>query len=516
MLRVDPERGLATPNGSMLIRYFPYIILILALAVDAKAFDFYVAKSGNDLNVGSEASPWLTIQKAARSLRAGDTAYIKNGTFREMVSVESSGSERNYITLKAYPGNKVILDGSGNPGWHGIFNIRGKDYIRVEGLEIRNNSIGWGVLIEHEQGNVNRPATHVELSALEVHHTGGEAIQVRGNAYNINIRNCVVHESNKHSGIDIYQWNGGRPHHVLVRGCTSYNFKKFAGIASEQADYLIIEKNISYGNRLGIDIGSGKNNIIRNNTVYNCKTGIAVSSNQDSEIHHNTIHDIYDEAFYNYYYSSHGENHARNKYYNNVVYNAGFGIFESDTKPGHWKGLSRDHQFFNNLFYNIGTHGSYRIPFYFKGTTVTKFCSNTIYMNKNYDALQFTEGAVNADIRNNIINLSGRKSPVIIDSSSSPGSMVDYNCYHNRAGSVAGPGTHSVLSDPKFIDPASKNFRLRKGSPCIDAGSGDAGIPVADIEGNTRCDDLNTPNTGGGSKPYYDIGAYEYKCDPRN
>jgi hypothetical protein len=70
-----------------------------------------------------------------------------------------------------------------------------------------------------------------------------------------------------------------------------------------------------------------------------------------------------------------------------------------------------------------------------------------------------------------------------------------------------------VLSDPKFIDPANKNFRLRSGSPCIDAGSGDAGIPGADIEGNGRCDDLNTPNTGGGSKPYYDIGAYEYKCN---
>jgi hypothetical protein len=211
-----------------LIRYLLYIILLLALAAEVEASDFYVAKSGNDLNVGSEASPWLTIQKAAKTLRAGDTAYIKNGTYREIVSVKNSGSERNYITFKAYPGNKVVVDGTGNPGWHGIFNIRGKDYIRLEGLEIRNNSIGWGVLVEHEKGNVNRPATHVELSGLEVHHTGGEAIQVRGNAYNIAIKNCVVHHSKKHSGIDIYQWDGGRPHHVLVRGCTSYNYPKFA------------------------------------------------------------------------------------------------------------------------------------------------------------------------------------------------------------------------------------------------------------------------------------------------
>jgi len=519
------------------IESFLSIILLLVLNANVRAADYYVAKNGNDNNIGSEANPWLTIQKAAYKAVAGDTVYVKSGIYTELVTIANSGTNGKYIILKKYPGNNVILDGTGNAGWWGVVSIYGKDYIRLEGFEIRNNSTGWGVLVEHEKGNVNRPATHVELSGLEVHHTGGEAIQVRGNANNITIRNCIVHDSNKHSGIDIYQWEGGRPHHVLVRGCTSYNFPKFAGIASEQADYLIIEKNISYGNMLGIDIGSGKNNIIRNNTVHNCRTGIAISSNQDSEIHHNTIYDIYDEAFYNYYYSSHGENHARNKYYNNVVYNAGFGIFESNARPGHGKGLSRDHQFFNNLFYNIGTHGSYRIPFYFKGATGIKFYNNTIYMNKNYDALQFTpleimprgsaagsnaplefltgftQGAINADIRNNIISLSGRKSPIIIDSSSSPGSIIDYNCYHNRTGSVAGPGAHSVLSDPKFIDPANKNFRLKSGSPCIDAGSGDAGIPGADIEGNGRCDDLNTPNTGGGSKPYYDIGAYEYKCN---
>jgi parallel beta-helix repeat protein len=415
--------------------------------------------------------------------------------------------------LKCYPGHKVILDGTGGAGWWGIISIHGKDYIRLEGFEIRNNNTGWGVLIEHEGGNVTNPATYIELAALEIHHTGGEAIQVRGNAHNIAIENCAVHDSNKHSGIDIYQWDGGRPHHVLVRGCTSYNFAKFAGIASEQADALLIEKNNSYGNKLGIDVGSGKNNIIRNNTVRNCKTGIAISSNQDSKIHNNTIHDIYDEAFYNYYWSRHGEKHVRNKFYNNIVYNAGFGIFESDTRPGHGKGMSTDHQFFNNLFYNIGTHGSYRIPFYFKGATRIKFYHNTIYMNKNYDALGFTEGAMNTDIRNNIISLSGKKSPIIIDSSSSRGSIIDYNCYHNHAGNVAGFGAHSVVADPKFVDPSKRNFSLKSGSPCIDAGSGGADIPVTDIDGNARCDDLNMPNTGGGSEAYYDIGAYEYNCN---
>jgi len=241
------------------------------------------------------------------------------------------------------------------------------------------------------------------LSGLEVHRTGGEAIQIRGNAGNILIENCVVHDANKPSGIDIYKWDGGRPHYVTVSGCTAYNYPDFAGIASEQADNFIVENNISYSNELGIDIGSGNNNIIRNNTIYNCNDGIALSSNQDSEVYNNTIHDIYNEAIYAYYWSAHGEAHARNKWYNNVIYNAGFGIYESNQKGSSGgEGPTSDHEYYNNLFYNIGSHGSYRTPFYFKGATGIKCYNNTIFMNENYNALEFLDGAVNADIKNNI------------------------------------------------------------------------------------------------------------------
>jgi len=156
---------------------------------------------------------------------------------------------------------------------------------------------------------------------------------VRGNASDVLIENCVARDAlGVYSGIDIYQWDGGRPHHITVTGCTAYNFSGFAGIASEQADHLLIEDNVAYNSELGIDVGSGDNNIIRNNTVYSCASGIALSSNEDSEIYDNVIYNIYDEALYNYYWSAHGEAHARNKWYRNLIYNAGFGIYESNKK----------------------------------------------------------------------------------------------------------------------------------------------------------------------------------------
>ncbi|MFN2270192.1 MAG: right-handed parallel beta-helix repeat-containing protein [Anaerolineae bacterium] len=462
----------------------------------AMASVYYVDQghpSASNSNDGSEGSPWLTVQKAADTAIAGDVVYIKNGTYYEIVTAEHSGSSGNLITFKAYPGHSPMLDGTGQGGWYGVFTIQGEDYIRLEGLEIRNNSTGWGVLVEHEDGNAGNAATNIELVDLEVHHTSGEAIQIRGNAHHVLVQDCVVHDGDTYSGIDIYQWGGGRPHHVTVSGCTAYDYPGFSGIASEQADNLVVENNVTYSSSLGIDIGSGDDNVIRNNVVHDCDTGIALSSNEDSEVYGNTIYNIYDEAIYSYYWSTHGEGHARNKWYDNTVYNAGFGIYESNVRYD--PGPSSDHEYYNNLFYDIGTHGSYRTPFYFRGTTDLKFYNNTLYLNPNYDAIELYNGSVNADIRDNIISTSGSVSPIIVDGSSTPGTVIDYNCYHNRSGGSAGPGAHSVAADPKF----TPDFHLQDDSPCIDVG--------VDLSAHHTTDKDGVPRPQGAG---WDIGAYEF------
>ncbi len=88
---------------------------------------YYVAKTGSDSNPGTESQPWLTIQKAANTLVAGDTAYVKAGTYNEQVIPSRSGSSGAWISYKAYPGDTVIIDGSGlSIGLAGMFYIRGK------------------------------------------------------------------------------------------------------------------------------------------------------------------------------------------------------------------------------------------------------------------------------------------------------------------------------------------------------------------------------------------------------
>ena len=78
---------------------------------------------------------------------------------------------------------------------------------------------------------------------------------------------------------------------------------------------------------------------------------------------------------------------------------------------------------------------------------------------------------------------------------------IDYNCYSNVNLNLANSGgSHSITSDPLFVDAASGDFRLQKESDCIDAGV-DVGL-VSDYAGNP------TPALAG-----YDIGPFEYRAD---
>jgi len=75
------------------------------------------------------------------------------------------------------------------------------------------------------------------------------------------------------------------------------------------------------------------------------------------------------------------------------------------------------------------------------------------------------------------------------------------------------PGEGNIDADPKFVDPEGENYRLVGGSPCIDAADNSA-VPLSvirDLDGNLRFhDDPDTPDTGKGTPPIVDMGAYEF------
>jgi hypothetical protein len=86
-------------------------------------------------------------------------------------------------------------------------------------------------------------------------------------------------------------------------------------------------------------------------------------------------------------------------------------------------------------------------------------------------------------------------------------------CGKNGGGNIAG--------DPLFVDAdgadntpgtADDNLRLQLTSPAIDAGKNAAVPPgvTTDLDGNPRFVDIpSVPNTGSGTPPIVDMGAYE-------
>ncbi len=66
---------------------------------------------GRDDAAGSEAAPWRTIHRAFQQAGAGDTVYLRGGIYREPVYCSVSGKPDAPVTIRAYPGERVILDG---------------------------------------------------------------------------------------------------------------------------------------------------------------------------------------------------------------------------------------------------------------------------------------------------------------------------------------------------------------------------------------------------------------------
>ena len=77
---------------------------------------FYVSTSGNDVNAGTLSSPWKTIRKGLTALRAGDTLYVRGGTYSERLGAGTpiairQGTASLPVLVQNYPSERPILKG---------------------------------------------------------------------------------------------------------------------------------------------------------------------------------------------------------------------------------------------------------------------------------------------------------------------------------------------------------------------------------------------------------------------
>ncbi|MDF0675162.1 MAG: right-handed parallel beta-helix repeat-containing protein [Nitrospira sp.] len=121
----------------------------LGQAVTVDAATYYVATSGSDYNPGTSSQPWRTIAHAARTMIAGDTTYVRGGTYKEgLIQFGRSGTSSAPIKLLNASGQFPIIDFVDKAltkqvnfkNYAGYQKAIG--WITIEGFEIRNGYNG--------------------------------------------------------------------------------------------------------------------------------------------------------------------------------------------------------------------------------------------------------------------------------------------------------------------------------------------------------------------------------------
>lgn len=420
--------------------------------------DFYIALTGNDANPGTIDQPWRTIGKAASTLSPGETALVRAGTYPERVIVQKSGSPGKLITIAAYPGETVTIDGAGlslPEDWGGLVDISDRSYVRISGLRVINagpdlNAVG--ILIDNSQ--------HITIDHNYTYNTVSSGIAAWG-CTNITIDSNEVELA----------CNDGENECLTVA----------------VTDTFVISHNEVHHSGPGSLGGEG----------IDAKDGSSNGEVFGNHVHDNQRLGIYVDAW---------DKHTFNiRIYNNLVHdNVGSDGLTLASESG---GLLENVSVFNNVVYNNGLSG---ITISTNGESVLHPMRDIFIINNTFagNGSEIWGGGItlenpdveNVILRNNICSDNVWYQIGIDPEISLQEVTVDYNLidgYRDFEGELRGDNYQE--GDPLFVNPSAGNFHLQSGSPAVDQGS-NVDAPVGDFDGISR------PQGNG-----IDIGAFEYQ-----
>ncbi|MBE0679713.1 MAG: T9SS type A sorting domain-containing protein [Bacteroidales bacterium] len=207
------------------------LVLLLALCSGASSSVYYLSPQGDDLKGnGSINYPWFTLEKAWKAASAGDTIFLRGGTYAFTTMQDLTGKDGlsgKLIKIWAYPGEKpVITKGS-------IFDMQDQsnliyiesDYLHLKGLEICHFAQKSGIRASSALFGFTSNSI---FENLDYHHNGLGMV-IRGNSTSNLILNSDFHHNYDpynpdpycHAdGLDIAETPEGTVN--TVRGCRFY------------------------------------------------------------------------------------------------------------------------------------------------------------------------------------------------------------------------------------------------------------------------------------------------------
>jgi hypothetical protein len=433
---------------------------LLALAMvlwasGASAATYYVRTDGNNANAGTantSGGAWLTIQKCADTIAAGDLCVVGNGAYTETVTVSRSGTSGNLLTFLAATPRSVALTGK--------FVLTG-DYLHVEGFAISvpngsspsgisvagtanvltNNSVTYpgmdsggeiyGLYFGSKSSNSTATRNYIEKSCY------GAVVAGTGHTLDGNEFNAMQWQTGQSCSDLDYTRVFGASHTLRNNYMHGVNMatrspahvdciQNFDDNHEPALVSFLFENNrcseMDEGVMLGSSVwGESENVLIRNNVFYRPLSWCAQTWRVTNLQFFNNVCDLTDTG---------------NKY----------GLIA--------RGSSGSVEFKNNIIYGadpVATYGVY-----------------------TGDAVTIIDGTAENPGKNNLLYTAGQ--------------------------TITGYANDIKNSDPLFVDISTRDYRLQSGSPGKDAG--------LTISGWTTPTDLSGVPRPQGSE--WDIGAYEY------
>jgi Protein of unknown function (DUF1565) len=432
------KRGIRILGGVFLVSCWRGKILALSLAAilavcSASAATYIVdqaAPGAADANPGTEDKPFKTLQHAVDVVKPGDTVCVMAGVYDERVRVNTSGAAGQPITLRAMPRRTAVVGG---------FQVQA-DCITVQGFEI----------------TAGKPSVAVQL--------GGS--------------HCEVLDNFIHDMMVGVAGTGGKP-------SADGNTRDYSAVAHNRIAY-----NKVYHSEYGFILG-GEDWLVENNEVN--RLFMFAAGNKYDDCDYSRFFGKGCVERYNYYHGSTASEiriahvdciqtfTANGEIARDLVFekNTCFDfhqmcMVESAPHIGSVKGWTFRR---NIVSANSPTMSGGWGPDIIQTPDVT-IANNTISVVRWATIGLRGKESTNGQIRDNILCDAERAVVDGDESFSAANPVVEYNLTFKT---WPAPGEKNINGkDPLFVDPAGRNFRLRKGSPAV--GAGEAGVTLGALE----------------------------------